>query len=178
MSKDVAEEWLDNEDVVTRSGRLARLRWLESVTPDGEGTYMIGGAMAGYLFEEARYCFAYGQFLSTVVLGMSFIERSFAARFYMEGRNDIERANISTLLSEALAYGWIDKVEFEELDEIRQSRNPITHFRKYAHEDSIEYRSVLTDSLPYEIFEKDAYTVMKVVIRMASSTFSFGGQSS
>ena len=45
--------------------------------------------MAKFLFEETRYCFAYGQYLAVIVLGVAFIERTLAAEFYASGRNDL-----------------------------------------------------------------------------------------
>lgn len=159
-----SEEWLDREDIVTRENRLARLDWLIAQMPDAEYLTFPGGMIARYLFEEARYCFVYGQFLATIVLGLSYIEHTLGALYYESGRNDLERANISTLLREAINEGWITKTEFDNLDHARELRNPITHFRKPLHDDTIEYRAVAQNELPYIVIEADATHVMETAL--------------
>ena len=37
-------------------------------------------------------CFAYGQYLAVIVLGVAFIERTLAAEFYASDRNDFKYA--------------------------------------------------------------------------------------
>jgi hypothetical protein len=75
-----------------------------------------------------RYCFVYGQFLAAILLGLAYIERIIAASFYGAGRNDLERANISTLLRETLASGMITPDEFAHIDHARETRNAFTPF--------------------------------------------------
>ncbi len=125
-----------------------------------------GGQISKYLFEEARYCFVYGQFLATIVMGLSFIEHTLASLFYASGRNDLERASISTLLLEALNSEWIDQSEFDNLERAKKVRNPITHFRKPGHIDTIDYRMVMQNELPYLIIEEDAKHVMETVLHL------------
>jgi hypothetical protein len=64
-----------------------------------------GGLISKHLFEEARYCFIYGQFLASIVTGLSFIEISLGGAFYGIGRNDLERAGIAELAKESLKDG-------------------------------------------------------------------------
>ena len=160
------EEWLTSEDSICRQDRLARLNWLASKAPDTEYWAFLGGPMSKYLFEEARYCFVYGQFLATIVLGLSYIEHTLAGLFYASGRNNLERASISTLLKEALNYGWIDQTEFDNLQHAREIRNPVTHFRRPGYDDTIEYRAVMENELPYTIIEEDARHVMETVLHL------------
>jgi hypothetical protein len=162
------KEWLTREDKVCRKDRLARLDWLVSRTPDGEYWTFWGGQISKFLFEEARYCFVYGQFLATIVMGLSFIEHTIASYFYASGRNDLERANISALLLEALKDGLIDQKEFNNLQHAREVRNPITHFRKPGNIDTIEYRMVVQNELPDTIIEDDARHVMEIVLHLLS----------
>ena len=99
------EAWLLNEDTVCREDRLARLTWLASMLPPADYLTFPGGSMAKLLFEEMRYCFAYGQFLATITLGFAYIERTLAAKFFAAGRADLERAGIMKLLQEARLHG-------------------------------------------------------------------------
>ena len=160
------EEWLTREDNACRQDRLARLKWIVSRSPGVEYWIFSGGQMSKYLFDEARYCFVYGQFLATIVLGLSYIEHTLASLFYASGRNDLERANISTLLQEALNYEWIDQAEFDNLQHVRRIRNPVTHFRKPLDRDRIEYRFVTENVPSYAIIEEDARHVMESIFRL------------
>jgi hypothetical protein len=160
------EEWLDREDIACREDRLDRLRWLTDQAPKAEYWLFPGGLMSMSLFEEARYCFVYGQFLATVVLGLSYIEHTLAALFYRSGRNDLERSGIAELLKEALKTQLIDRSEFDDLNHAREVRNPITHFRRPLFDDTVEHRAIERDELPYTVIEQDAFHVMRTVLRL------------
>ena len=100
------------------------------------------------------------------MLGLSYIEHTLAAMFYGTGRDDLERANISTLLREALNHGWITTAEHENLNKAREIRNSVTHFRKPMHEETLESRSVDGEEMIYEIIEEDARHIIETVYRM------------
>lgn len=116
--------------------------------------------MSKFLFEEMRYCFAYGQFAATIVLGFAYIEQTLAAKFFAAGRNDLERAGIERLLREARHHGILNDEEVRELNRIRRTRNPVTHFRRPLADDSVELRSLQTNEHHYEILERDARAVV------------------
>jgi hypothetical protein len=159
------EAWLTHEDAVCRQGRIARLDWLASVLPSAEYLTHHGGLMAKLLFEEMRYCFAYGQYLATIVLGFAYIEVTLAAKFYAAGRNDLERAGIATLLNEARDRGFLSEDEVDDLDRIRRTRNPVAHFRRPGNEESIEWRSVVESDHPYDLLERDAQAVIRAAMK-------------
>ncbi|HEY7320654.1 MAG TPA: hypothetical protein VIE89_24070, partial [Candidatus Binatia bacterium] len=133
-----AEQWLSREDQQSRTGRLERLQWLAAELPQGDYLTLPGGMMAKFLFEETRYCFAYGQYLAVIMLGIAFIERTLAAEFYASGRNDLERSSIAELLTEARNEGWLTEMEYDAFDRARKIRNPVTHFRRPGHRENIE----------------------------------------
>jgi len=164
------EEWLDREDAINREDRLSRLDWIARKMPEVEYLRFNGRAITKFLFEEARYCYVYGQFLAVIILGLSYIENTLAALFHAAGRDDLERSNVSKLLREALNVGWVTQGEFDDLDRAREIRNSITHFRNPAHEDNVEYRAVIQDELPYEIIAEDARHVMETVFHLLGKT--------
>jgi len=163
-----SNEWLSREDSVCRHDRLARLDWLASEMPVSEYLTFPGGLMSKCLFEEARYCFVYGQFLATIVLGMAYIEHTLAGLFYAAGRNDLERASVARLLQEAVDCGWLAERESDDLEHARRVRNPVSHFRRPLHTDSVEWRGVTQRQLPYAIIEEDARHVMEAALRLLS----------
>ena len=163
-----SEEWLIHEDIRCHKDRLSRLDWLISNMPDANYLTFPGSLISNYLFEETRYCFVYGQFLAVIVLGLSYIEHTLAALFYMAGRDDLERATISTLLREAKNEGLITENEFDNLERARKARNPVTHFRRPSHVETFEYRAVTKNELPYTVIEVDAQNVMATVFSLHS----------
>ena len=64
------EDWLVREDRVYFADRAARLGWTAEIIPKAEYLTFPGGLISKHLFEEARYCFVYGQFLAVIVLGL------------------------------------------------------------------------------------------------------------
>ena len=162
------EEWLVREDEVCHSDRVKRLEWLASILPEREYLTFPGGLMAKFLFEEARYCFAYGQYLAVIVLGMAFIERTLAAEFYASGRNDLERATFIELLCEAQKIGWLTAIEYKAFDRARKIRNPVTHFRHPGHRENIQYRAVDESNYPYAVIEQDARIIAASVMHMVA----------
>lgn len=161
-----ARTWLEREDIACREDRLVRVSWLTKLAPPVEYLTFPGGWIAKHLYEEGRYCFAYGQFMAAIVLGMAYIEHTLAALFFAAGRSDMERANISALLTEAVALGWLSQDEFDNLDRARSLRNPIAHFRRPLHEDTVEHGCVSESEMPYSILEEDARHVMRAVLRL------------
>jgi hypothetical protein len=163
-SNSVSEQWLKAEDITCFKDRLERLEWLANLAPKTLYWTFPGGLNAKYLFEECRYCFVYGQFLATIILGLAFIEHTLAALFYAEGRNELERASISVLLKEALRSEWLSQVQYDNLEHTREIRNAATHFRRPGHQNTIMYRAISEAARPYQIIEKDARHIVEVVL--------------
>ena len=161
-------KWLRDEDTQCFEDRLSRLNWLTENSPAGEYWTFPGGLHAKSLFEEARYCFVYAQFLATILLGLAYVEQTLAALFYGAGRNDLERASFSVLLKEARAGGLIADSQFQDLEEIRVKRNTHAHFRRPGHEDSIEARAILEHAPPYSVIEQDATAVMTAALQLVA----------
>jgi hypothetical protein len=162
----VPRQWLRREDKIAFDERLARLEWLEATMPAVGFQLFPGGYLSKSLFEEARYCFVYGQFLAVVMLGLGFIERVFAADLYADARNDLERANLATLMREELARGVLSQEEFEKLEHARKNRNTVVHFRAPGHPESIERRSIERSEQPYVLFEEDAGNVISIIFQL------------
>ena len=152
---------IEDEDRRCREARGARLEWLESNYPSNRYGFMLfGGWVSQQLLEEARYCFTYGQYLASAVLGVAFVERILAAKFYASGRDDLERAGGQSLLQEARQYGWITDVDFDQLDRVRQIRNPLVHFRRPFSSGTVDRRAIQQEREPEQIIEEDARGIL------------------
>lgn len=172
-----AEKWIKREDQAAHNERVSRLNWMVDKMPNADVLVFRGGIMSKYLFEEARYCFVYGQFLATIILSLAFIERILAALFYESGREDLKRAGISSLAQEALNTGWLHEKEYKWLEKVRKIRNPIVHFRELGvqpgeniregwWQERIEARSIKEDRLPYDILEEDAQIALGIMYHL------------
>lgn len=161
-----ARKWLLDEDRQCYESRLARLEWIKTISPINDIWLFHGGLTTKSLFEETRYCFVYGQYLSTVVLGFSFVERSLASLLYGIGYNEIERANASALIKKAFESGLINKSEWRHLERVRKFRNPIVHFRRPDDKERIEYSMVEKKNGYYELVEEEARFVITIVMRL------------
>jgi hypothetical protein len=163
------EAWLTREDRVCREGRLERLRWLTDLYPPVQWQVFSGGHISLYLFEEARYCFIYGQFLAAIMLGLAFVERVYASEMYASGKDGLARAGLHRLLSELLACGYICTEQFNALERARRNRNTVAHFREPLHKEGLIRRSVESDQHPYSLIEEDARNVLRVIMELVGS---------
>ncbi|MEN6623976.1 MAG: hypothetical protein ABFD50_20825 [Smithella sp.] len=164
-----AEEWVLREDSLNQKDRIKRLLWLVDQTPSNDFWIFHGGFVTKSLFEEARYCFVYGQYLATITLGLSFLEHTMASIHYATGRDDLERASISSLMKESLSKGWINKYEYDHLEKVREYRNRILHFRNPGDEDTIEFIAITENESPYSLLEIEAHFVMKTIFHFLSN---------
>ena len=154
-------DWVVREDEAARLERADRLEWLLTKYPESQLGFLIhGGWLSQRLLEEAKYCFVYGQYLATVILATAFVERVLAAEFYARARDDLERASSVTLLREGLDAGLLTPGEFDSLDNVRQLRNPVAHFRRPLAADTVERRAVVGQADPDELVRGDAETVL------------------
>lgn len=167
-----AKDWIVNEDAKCIKPRIANLKWLIKHSPNKEIWIFHGGTIAEYLFEEARYCFVYSQYLSTIILGFAFIEHTLGAMFFATGRDDLERENFSKILKEAQKIGWLSNEEYQNLLKAKKIRNPITHFRKPLHEDTIDFKAISKDKHQYYIIEEDAKYVLTAAFRLIDKNAS------
>lgn len=159
-------EWLIQEDSRCFKDRHSRLEWLIAASPAAEYWIFPGGLNAKSLFEEARYCFVYAQFVATILVSLAYIELTLAALFYGAGRDDLERESLKKLLSEARSNGVLGERESQELERIRGYRNAYAHFRRPGHRDSLETRAVRGNAMPYAVIEQDATTAMAAALRL------------
>ena len=160
-----AEQWLDNEDRKCKDDRLQRLKWIMNQYPKIDDPLFWGGVKSYYLFEEARYCFVYGQYLASTMLSLSYIENTLGSIFYAGGRNDLQRASLANLLKEAKKEGLISEQEFIVFDKVRKIRNPLTHFRRPDDKD-LDLQAFKKGLNLYEMLEEDAKLALKANFRI------------
>lgn len=163
-----AEDWIIREDSVTQQDRVTCLQWLLDKAPKNEIWLFHGGMLSQELFEQTRYCFVYGLYLATIILGLSFIEHTLGALFFTSGRIELERASISKLIQEAFTEGWINQQEKCDLDQANKSRNDVTHYRKPSDKNSLVQQTKMEQSDIETLLEHKAAEIMLIVFKILS----------
>jgi hypothetical protein len=183
------EQWLKGEDEANFSARVDNLHWLVEQYPRIAFAIFPGGIVTKYLFENARYCFVYEQYLATIILSLSFIEHSIAGWLYslpnhiLDGigvsQKKLVRATIRQLINYAVALNRLSNEDAQFIDELRQIRNPLVHQKPLSpvreegdiHPDDwwkqrIEERSLKEGRQIEAIIEEDARRALVISFRI------------
>lgn len=147
-------EWIAQWDEKDRQGRIERLAWVVERHPaDKSGFVFYDGITSSALFEEAKSCFVLGQYRAVIMLGMAFIERTLSSRLHAAGNNEVTRKSGRAILEAAREGKWITPGEFDQLDEVRERRNPVVHYRRPG---EVEFRAIEAKRDWEELIEDDA----------------------
>lgn len=160
------EAWLRDDDEVSRSDRLERLRLV--VEEYGPGAYRMfpGGPISAWAFEEARRAYVLGLDLSCVMMCQACVEHSLHGFFKMAGRDDLDKASFARLLREAHTAGYLDESEFQLFDRLRRQRNPYAHPRSLTDETSLIQRAVSSDTPLDDLVTDDARQAVTALLRL------------
>lgn len=162
------EHHISGKDFLTAEGGLARVKWLHDQV-DQNGLYFLqDGQFSRYLLREITSCFINGQFISTIVLGLSFIERTIAGRFNCNGDNPKKESK--ELFSAARDKGWLTQREYDLIEGLRKLRNPIVHFRDPLDPDRPEVRAINESKSPHALLEEDAKAFLAAIISLLNKT--------
>jgi hypothetical protein len=125
-----AADWLQQEHESDCEGRTERLVWLMDISRT-ERDYLAfgGGWVTKSFYEEARYCYIYGQFTATIVIGLSCIEHLLASILFATGKDRAAKAGLKVLVEMAVETSIISSETGDNVNEIREKRNPLVHFR-------------------------------------------------
>lgn len=159
------DSWLKERDRATQD-QLSRLEWLLAKIPDVDFNLYGSGTMAKYLFDNACGCYVVGEFLGTIVLGLSFVEYTLGGAFWMDDKEKFSEEGLAKLIERALDKGWISKDEATALDLARETRNSVTHFRNPFQEGRLERRAFNQNKVDYQLMEDDAEHVMETILKL------------
>ena len=153
-----------------KSGHLRRAQFLASKI-DKTGLYFLqDGTITQRLFIEASETYAAGQFMATIVLGFSFIERTIAGRLNYLGKSKEAQARSEQLLATAKDAGWLTSEEHSKLEELRKFRNPVVHFRDSLDQSRPEVQAALAAKTTEEYLELQAREVLVAAIHVLNTS--------
>ena len=149
--------WLETDEGASRESRARRFSYLlETLQLPEDGIFFCGGEFSLQSFEEARYAYIHGLYLSTVLLSLACIEWEIAGRLFMAGWEKAKKAKLSELLLKAHEHGMISDEDLETFQHLRKTRNAQVHFRPPSSSSSLLHRTVDQNILPNEVFMMDA----------------------
>jgi hypothetical protein len=158
------------EELLGGSVQLARASWVARRVRNDDVYFMQDGTLSQLLFKEVLSTFVSGQYIATIVLAFSLIERTVAGRLAFVGDKPAALANSVPLLKSALERGWLKQEEHDLLDELRKLRNPIVHFRDHLSETRPEVRAALSARTTEQILESDAKQILEATIHVLQKT--------
>lgn len=157
-------------ELLRGTGRLERLEWIHQRLKGGDIYFFQDGKRSQIVFQEAVDSFVNGQFIATIALGFSFIERTIAGRLWHLGEKDAAQTRSNyKLLNFAKDRGWLSEGEVTVLNNLRDIRNYVIHFRD-PDQTQGGIRNIFQKQHRSVDFEKDAYAVMKAALDVLSKT--------
>ena len=150
----------DLEDKVERWAYIMELQY------DG---YIAAPVVPYLYYGEAKYCWYHGDYIATIVLAQMALEDLLRHHFivakqgkFLSGKTT-DGATFARLIDEALAEGYIEKDEAEQLHYLRkQLRNP------YVHNDSGDVKVNLEDNGNFKETSVPNFMALDMKIRQLS----------
>lgn len=149
--------------------RLSRLQFVDKVFPKGHS--FLGQMELIYTFEEAKNSFINGQFIATIILAQSFIEKVFHVHFAELGYEAVAKKGLNEMIKFGKKNNLINEFILEKVDNIRKIRNPFTHLKEFSYPHSLTNRIFQNRTQPYEQLEKDAKEAICFMFLVATYKF-------
>ncbi len=161
---DSAYEELKNYDSNTFDERLLRLKEINSIFPFGNKEF--GSDESFKIFNEAIHSYIFGQFISTIILAQSFIERRFQEYFHLRNDNKRAKMSMSQFIKEFKGTEFLPDYILLKINKIRLKRNPFVHHRNPLHTDSLMNRAITNEIQPVHLLHNDARESIEIMFHM------------
>ena len=158
------------DELLSGTGRLARIGWLSKRIRKDDLFLLQDGSFSKLLFNETLECFVGGQFIATVVLGFSLVERTIAGRLSHVGEKKEAKGSSEELMSSALRNGWLSQTEVDKINELRALRNPVVHFREHLASSRPEVKATQSGRDTMQMLEGDAKRILEAAIHVLGKT--------
>lgn len=148
--------WLHLEaaDAISRPARHLRLRLLDALSQGR--TFMLPAEM-GFLFREVRSSFVNGEFTATIFLALSFIEHWLVPRVVLrQGSKKAARNGVAAVLDYLRDSQELPPFLIEQIDHLREIRNPFTHPRP-GDANRIDLLSSKSGESDHRLMEQEAF---------------------
>lgn len=163
-------ETVSGEELLSGSDRLDRLAWIHKRIGTGDLYFFQDGPYSRFLFKEILDCFVNGQYIATIVLGFSFLERTLAGRLHFIGKPQVARGKSIDLFKAAHAENWISEGEHAIFESLRTLRNSVAHFHDPMDKLRPEIRAIQEGRTPAAILESDAKEFLSAAVQLLNKT--------
>jgi hypothetical protein len=151
---DPTETRLLKSDRRAFKGRLERLKYLESISP--QNIAIAGSPETVFLLQEAGQTFVNGTYIATMLLAQAFIERRLQVALMTKGVSEKDLQGLKEIINQCRKHHLLDETLLKKIDHLRQARNPFTHLKALDHPFTMSRRMASEGKMPDEILEKDA----------------------
>lgn len=159
------EATLERHELQNVPVRAERIRWLSTVIPKGGGYMMPLESMR--VFQEAKDCFIYGQFVATLVLAASFIEHWLGGILDAAGQSKVATQGLKAIITHCREFNVIPVALCDKIDNLRLSRNPFVHLKPFDHAHNLGQRMLARRMHPDSILELDAKEALSAMYSVA-----------
>lgn len=161
---------VSGDELLSGTGRLGRIVWLAQRIRKDDLFLLQDGSFSKLLFNETIECFVGGQFIATVVLGFSLVERAIAGRLSHVGDKKAAKGRSEELLVSALKKGWLSQTEFDQIKALGALRNPVVHFREHLSMSRPEVKATVNGRNISQMLESDAKRILELAIHVLGKT--------
>lgn len=142
-------------DKTTFNERLSRFKYFYNCFPE-YNNISFGSDESYRIFNEVQSCFINGEYISVVILALSFIERRFQESLNIQGFETESKYTLNTILKIFKGNSAIPDYFIDKVDELRMKRNPFVHLRNVLDKDNLFSRSISKNRDTEATLEKDA----------------------
>lgn len=141
-----------------------RLKRLEFINKFGPKNYSLMGDMEFvFTYNEIEKCYIYGNFIATLILSQSFIEKLFASYLVSKGFEKETKYGLEKMLKCIIKKKLIHPKICEMVDKLRLKRNPFVHSKDWEYPHLLSKRTFENKKLPEEQLENDAKEAMQIL---------------
>jgi hypothetical protein len=164
-----ANEGLPAEEILTTLESRARYQWLIDHTPIADRCTFPGGQISFTLYKAARYCYVYGYYLASVILGLSYVEKTLDGCLSAHEPVGSEKHGLAVLIRRALAERLIDEQTAACLKELLKKRNAIPPFYIREKNGFANMMDNGTENKRYGIGAEEALQIMEMMMALVTS---------
>ncbi|MGP9666474.1 hypothetical protein ACT3TY_17895 [Halomonas sp. AOP22-C1-8] len=166
MNIQIVMDSLEKADAKTREQRANRLMWV-SQYEERPSAYM-GRLETIELFENARVSFINGNFIASVLVGVSYIEQTLVEELETLGKK--AGGSFQQTIRIALAERILSKSTLDDIDVLRQIRNPYAHKKSDDHDLNLSNRYYSEKLHPKTVMGDDAKLAIKTMYSVFMQT--------
>jgi hypothetical protein len=154
------ERLLTQIDKETFSNRLERFKFVDGMAGD---IGLAGSFEAVFVFREAGWAYINGEFISTILLAQAFIERLLTDFLIEKGLEGEAKHGVQAIIKYSRKHELISEFLLNNIDRLRQIRNPFVHSKSFDHPFTLGKRAVFEQTSPNKILENDAKEALSLM---------------